>query len=117
MEFALRYLDSFGYAVGSLCEMTRNIEMNADGLARFWESMRNLIFRLFGWITGTFKGGKELLFRALNFVKEKLFSKAFLSGLIFSGEGNKAKVYNIILRFFLATLAISMIAPLIKIRT
>lgn len=114
MEFALRYLDSFSYGVSSLCEMTRNIEMNAEGLSRFWSSMRNILVRFFGWIVRSFKGGKELLFKSLNFVKEKLFSKPFLAGLIFSGEGPKEKAYNILLRFCIMTLAFSLIAPLIK---
>jgi len=114
MEFALRYLDSFSYGVSSLCEMTRNIEMNAEGLSRFWASMRNILVRFFGWIARSFKGAKELLLNALNFVKEKLFSKPFLAGLIFSGEGTKVKAYNILLRFCVATLAFSLIAPLIK---
>jgi len=116
MEFAIRYLDSFSYGVSSLCEMTRNIEMNAEGLSRFWGSMRNILVRLFGWFARSFHGGKELLLRSLNFVKEKLFSKPFLAGLIFSGEGLKLKAYNILLRFCIMTLAFSLLAPLMKLK-
>jgi hypothetical protein len=116
MEFALRYLDSFSYGVTSLCEMTRNIEMNAEGLSKFWMSMRNILVRLFTWFSRTFQGGKELLMKIILKVKEKIFSKAFLSGLIFSGQGPKAKVYNILLRFCLITLALTLIAPLAKIK-
>ena len=116
MEFAIRYLDSFSYGVSSLCEMTRNIEMNAEGLSRFWGSMRNILVRLFGWFARSFHGGKELLLRSLNFVKEKLFSKPFLAGLIFSGEGVKLKAYNILLRFCIMTLVFSLLAPLMKLK-
>jgi hypothetical protein len=116
MEFALRYLDSFSYGVSSLCEMTRNIEMNAEGLSKFWMSMRNILVRLFTWFSRTFQGGKELIVKIITKVKEKIFSKAFLSGLIFSGQGPKAKVYNILLRFCLITLALTLVAPLAKIK-
>ena len=114
MEFTLRYLDSFSYGVQSLCEMTRNIEMNADGLSRFWGSMKNILVRLFAWFASMFKGGKEMLLKAIGFVKNTLFSKPFLAGLIFSGEGSKIKVYSILLRFCIMTLAFTLVAPLFK---
>jgi len=116
MEFALRYLDSFSYGVSSLCEMTRNIEMNAEGLSRFWASMKNILVRFFGWFVKSFKGGRDLLMNSINFVKDKLFSKPFLAGLIFSGEGPKMKAYNILLRFCVMTLAFTLIIPLMKLK-
>ena len=116
MQFALRYLDSFSYGVSSLCEMTRNIEMNAEGLSRFWASMRNILVRFFGWFGKLFKGAKDILMKAIDLVKTKLFSKAFLSGLIFSGHASSAKAYNILFRFCMITLALTLIAPLIKIK-
>lgn len=117
MQFALRYLDSFSYGVSSLCEMTRNIEMNAEGLGRFWASMRNILVRFFGWFTKLFKGAKDILMKAIELVREKLFSKAFLSGLIFSGHAGNVKAYNILFRFCMITLALTLIAPFIKLKS
>ena len=116
MEFAIQYLDSFSYGIGSLCEMTRNIEMNAEGLSRFWTSMRNILFRLCDWFARSFKGGRELLMRGISKLKEKLFSKPFLSGLLFSGQAPKVKIYNMLFRFCLITLALTVVLPLLKLK-
>lgn len=116
MEFALRYLDSFSYGVSSLCEMTRNIEMNAEGLTRFWASMRNILARFFGWFASAFKGGREIILAAFMKIKEKMFSKDFVKGLLFSDQTPKAQVINVLLRVCMISLALSLAAPLLKIK-
>jgi len=35
----------------SLSEISRNLEMNAEGLSRFWVSVYNLVIRVKGWGT------------------------------------------------------------------
>jgi len=35
----MQYLDSLGYVIMSLTEISRNLEMNAEGLGRFWGSL------------------------------------------------------------------------------
>lgn len=114
MEFALRYLDSFSYGVSSLCEMTRNIEMNAEGLSRFWASMRNIVSRFIMWFSNAFKGGKEFLVMAFMKIKEKVFNKEFMRGLLFSDKSPKEQAINVILRVSMICMALSLLAPLAK---
>jgi peroxin-13 len=114
MEFAIRYLDSFSYGVSSLCEMTRNIEMNAEGLSKFWGSMRNILGRLFLWFASAFKGGKELLVAGFNKIRETVFNKEFIRGFLFSDKSTRDQAVNMALRFCMIGLALSLIAPLLK---
>ncbi len=46
----MQYMNSCGYVLMSLTEITRTLEMNADGLGRFWGCAANLITRFKGWI-------------------------------------------------------------------
>jgi hypothetical protein len=46
MQKSLFFLDSFGFAVNSLCEVTRNLEMNAEGLYRCYHSVLSLFTRM-----------------------------------------------------------------------
>jgi hypothetical protein len=43
---AMEYLDSFGFVVNSLCEIARMVEMNAEGIARFFVSAFKMVVRL-----------------------------------------------------------------------
>lgn len=46
MEKGMRFLESFGFITHSLCEVARNIEMNAEGLSRLWISLKGLGYKL-----------------------------------------------------------------------
>lgn len=46
LQHSMQYLHSLGYVIMSLSEISRNLEMNADGLARFWTSLYNLTLRI-----------------------------------------------------------------------
>ena len=46
MQKSLFFLESFGFAVNSLCEVTRNLEMNAEGLYRCYHSFLSLFSRM-----------------------------------------------------------------------
>eukprot|EP01017_Pseudomicrothorax_dubius_P002646 TRINITY_DN10175_c0_g1_i3.p1 TRINITY_DN10175_c0_g1~~TRINITY_DN10175_c0_g1_i3.p1 ORF type:complete len:148 (-),score=37.24 TRINITY_DN10175_c0_g1_i3:146-589(-) len=46
---SIRYLDNLGFAVNSLCDMTRTIENNADGLTRLGSSLQGLLLRIKGF--------------------------------------------------------------------
>jgi peroxin-13 len=59
MDKGLRFLDSFGFITNALCEVARNIEMNAEALGRLWVSVKGLGYKMtFG-----------MLFGLVNFVK------------------------------------------------
>jgi len=107
----MRYLDSFGYGVHSLCELTRNMEMNAEGLSRFWISMSNLAVRFFHWIMSSKDYSKKLLIKLITKVKAAFTNKSFLSGLLMSSSKKNNKIYMAILRVSVIILAISFLGP------
>lgn len=46
LQNSMQYLHSLGYVMMSLSEISRNLEMNAEGLGRFWGSLYNLVLRM-----------------------------------------------------------------------
>lgn len=45
----MQYLDSFGFCINSLGEIARTLEFHADGILKFWESLKSLLQRIKGF--------------------------------------------------------------------
>ena len=76
MERAFSFLDSFGFIVGSLSDIARTLEFNAEGIIRFWYSIMNLTVRVKGWGVSFYRFMinmvKSVALWIYNFVKEKI---------------------------------------------
>jgi peroxin-13 len=48
-EKTMEYLDTLGYAVNSLCEIARMVEMNAEGMIKFGVSLIRMFGRIKDW--------------------------------------------------------------------
>ena len=53
LDNTMNILDSFSFAVNSLCDIARNLEMNAEGLSRFGVSFMGLGKRIRNFSEGT----------------------------------------------------------------
>lgn len=113
-ETSIGFLESLSYVVSSLCEMTRTIEFNAEGLNRLQMSARSLGWRLctgsVSLVKWIIRMTQMLASWAVNYVKRKTLGMVNL----FRDDSEEAharvlKIYTIALRATLAILIVSLI--------
>lgn len=114
----MRYLDSMSYTVNSLCDMSRAVEMNAEGLGKFWGSMWGIVVRFKDWIFRAFFWGRDIIKKIYSKIMEKIVGRGIIYQIL-SPEHRmelNMRVYNTAARVFLILLVGTFLIPFIKSR-
>lgn len=112
----MQYLDNVGFAVSSLCDMTRTVETHADGLTRLWYSMVGLVVRIKNWgvngcewVVDFFTNLFKRIQHVLSWTNIKAHFKDPMKRQAFLKE-----FYKFLVRLFVTLLLVSIIAPYYK---